>query len=71
MPPRGKGKNTRDERGRVRIVVQLTDGRKSHFTGNVTRSYTFSDRTVSEVWSEIEAKMINPVAVASEGRSQE
>lgn len=58
MPPRGRGKNTNDERGRVRVTIQLTSGGKSHVVGNVTRSFTFSDRTVSEVWSEFEQKML-------------
>lgn len=66
MPPRGRGPNTRDERGRVRVTIQLTDGRKSHMTGNMTRSYTFSDRTVSEVWAEIEAKMLGGAADGQE-----
>jgi hypothetical protein len=73
MPRKGQGKNTQDERGTVRIIriiVMLTDGRKAHYKGNVTRSFTFRDRTVSEVASDIEARMfgsaVSQEAVASE-----
>lgn len=57
MPRRGQGKNTLDERGTVRVVVQLTNGRLSHYKGNVTRSFSFHERTVTEVAAEVEAKL--------------
>ena len=50
----GHRRNVRDERGTIQIRVQRVDGRGRIIPGNVTRSCTVRDATVSVVFSNIE-----------------
>lgn len=46
---RVRGRNTDDARGTVRVVVSLASKNSLHTKGNITRSMSFTDATVTEV----------------------
>lgn len=54
--------NTKDAKGRVRVLITLKhpDGR-NHTPGNVTRTLTMNDSTVGKVSDLIEKLLYSPV----------
>ena len=53
-----RGRGTRNERGLVQIAVRLLGKNASYVKGNIARSMSLSDATVTEVFAAIEANII-------------
>lgn len=51
-------KNTEDAVGPVRIAVFMSDGHGGHKKGNITRSTTLDNTSVSDVFSAIEDALL-------------
>jgi hypothetical protein len=53
-----RGRGTSDERGLVQISVRLLGKNASYVKGNIARSLSLSDATVTEVFAAIEENIV-------------
>jgi hypothetical protein len=54
--PQGQSRNTRDDRGTVRVVISLYNS-KGPMKGNRSRSFTLNDTRVSAVYKAMTKKL--------------
>lgn len=67
----GTRTNTLDGVGSIRITICKMSGKKGHEVGNITRSITVKDATVSAVAKEIEFLFRGGSAVSQEAVASE